>query len=106
MTKNNAMNHVSFHPGVGRFSGIEYCDVCGYSKQFLATTKMPCKKTKKETGRERKDLTTARESGFKAGLERAHFILQRESAGAVDSEDGENVAMRLIGAVWEEIEKI
>ena len=41
------MIHVSFHPGVGRFSGIEYCDVCGYSKQFIAATKMPCKKTKK-----------------------------------------------------------
>ena len=59
MTKSNEMIHVSFHPGVGRFSGIEYCDVCGYSKQFLAATKMPCKKTKKETGRERKDLTVA-----------------------------------------------
>ena len=104
MTKNNEMIHVSFHPGVGRFSGIEYCDVCGYSKQFIAATKMPCRR--KKTGRERKDLMTARESGFKAGLERAHFILQREAAGAVYSEDGENVAMRLIGAVWEETEKI
>ena len=57
MTKNNAMNHVSFHLGVGRFSGIEYCDVCGYSKQFIAATKMPCRR--KKTGRERKDLTVA-----------------------------------------------
>lgn len=38
------MIHVSFHPGVGRFSGIEYCDVCGYSKQFIAATKMPCRR--------------------------------------------------------------
>ena len=45
-------------------------------------------------------------AGFKAGLERAHFILQREAAGAVDSEDGENVARLLLGGVWEEIEKI
>ena len=52
------------------------------------------------------DLNVAYAAGFKAGLERAHFILQREAAGAVASEDGENVAMLLLGGVWEELEKL
>ena len=38
------MIHVSFHPGVGSFSDIAYCDACGYSKQFIAATKMPCRR--------------------------------------------------------------
>jgi len=38
--------HSTFHNGKGRFSGIEYCDKCGYSREFIAETNVGCLKIK------------------------------------------------------------